>query len=121
MSPSRIAQVCHEANRGYQRALGEEVSLPWEECGVDMQVSVVHGVKVAQEGNGPEEMHRQWVMVREAQGWKYGDTKDPEAKTHPNLIPYDDLPLGQKIKDRLFLSIVQALSPELETIDQKGS
>lgn len=27
-----------------------------------------------------------------ADGWKYGEAKDPEAKTHPCLVPFDKLP-----------------------------
>lgn len=120
LTPYQIATVCHEANRGYQSALGEDVSLPWEECGNDMRQSIVHGVNVAQEGNGPEEMHRQWAMVREAQGWVFGAVKDTEAKTHPNLIPYDKLPESQKLKDRLFLAVVAALSLANESTNEEG-
>ena len=41
--------------------------------------------------------------------WSYGEVKDAEAKTHPCLIPYDQLPEFQKAKDKLFVAIVDAL------------
>jgi hypothetical protein len=38
--------------------------------------------------------------------------KDPEAKTHPCLVPYDDLPEYQQLKDRVFLAIRRELTCE---------
>jgi len=35
------------------------------------------------------------------------------AKTHPDLVPFDQLPEHEKQKDRLFLAIVRALAPEV--------
>lgn len=42
-------------------------------------------------------------------GWVYGDVKDPELKTHPCLVPYNELPVEQKTKDTLFINIVHAV------------
>lgn len=42
-------------------------------------------------------------------GWVYGDEKDTEKKTHPCLVPYEELPEFQKKKDALFQAIVDAL------------
>ncbi|QZE10827.1 hypothetical protein SEA_CHISANAKITSUNE_58 [Gordonia phage ChisanaKitsune] len=111
-SVTEIAKIAHEANRALCWALGDDDAGPWEELGEDMQASVEHGVRVVQESedHGPEELHRQWVMVREAQGWTYGKELDRNGKVHPNLVPYDELPREQQTKDRLFLSVVRSLS-----------
>jgi hypothetical protein len=37
--------------------------------------------------------------------------KDETAKTHPDLVPFDDLPEHERQKDRLFMAIVHALAP----------
>lgn len=109
-----IARVCHEANRELQVLLGDPVSPPWDECDVTMQESVKHGVRVAQEGNGPQELHRQWRMVREALGWVYGPEKDAEEKTHPNLVDWNDLPPLQRAKDQLFHAVVSGLAEPIK-------
>jgi hypothetical protein len=35
-----------------------------------------------------------------AEGWRYGDKRSDTARTHPNLIPYDDLSEADKEYDR---------------------
>lgn len=32
LSIEEIAKVCHEANRGYCKALGDDSQLPWDEA-----------------------------------------------------------------------------------------
>jgi hypothetical protein len=110
LTPLQIAQVIHAANLAYRANIGEEPGVAWERLDSDMQETIVHGVKVAQEGNDAEELHRQWVMVKEVQGWTYGPEKDAIKKTHPQLVPYANLDLDQRRKDSLFLAIVGALS-----------
>ena len=112
-TPEQIAEVIHEANRVIQRhqnAPGIPVALPWADFDPVEQVSVAKGVLHALEGATAEESHEAWVAEKIAHGWIYGATKDPVAKTHPCLVPYRDLPEDQKVKDRLFLAIVEALS-----------
>lgn len=42
-------------------------------------------------------------------GWGYGEVKDANAKTHPCIVPFDQLPEFQRKKDALFCAIVDAL------------
>jgi hypothetical protein len=34
------------------------------------------------------------------QGWRHGPACDDVAKTHPDLVPYEDLPESEKQYDR---------------------
>ena len=36
-------------------------------------------------------------------GWAYGETYDPEAKTHPDLVPYWGLGQLERDKDEVYL------------------
>lgn len=47
----------------------------------------------------PEQSHEMWMADRLANGWVYGSVKDKEKKTHPDLVPYDQLPEIEKRKD----------------------
>jgi len=50
-----------------------------------------------------------WLKERVNDGWVYGDIKNPIAKTHPCIVNYEDLPEEQKVKDKLFISIVKSI------------
>lgn len=45
-------------------------------------------------------VHEVWASTRIAQGWKYGKERNDELKTHPCLIPYEELPEEEKVYDR---------------------
>lgn len=44
--------------------------------------------------------HEVWARQRIREGWQYGETLDRDAKRHPDLVPYDQLPEGEKQYDR---------------------
>jgi hypothetical protein len=109
-----IARVCHEANRAWCEAHGDLSQLPWDKAEAWQWASAVQGVQVALDGATPEEQHEAWRAAKIADGWVYGERKDPAAKLHPCLLPYDKLPKMQKVKDALFGSIVRALAPGMD-------
>jgi hypothetical protein len=106
-----IARVCHEANRAWCAENGDDSQPPWDEAPAWQQQSAVDGVLGALNGNTPRESHEGWMRHKQARGWVYGEVKDPEARppTHPCLVPYDDLPPEQKVKDHMFIAIVGSL------------
>ena len=36
-------------------------------------------------------VHEVWAETRISQGWTYGEQRNDELKTHPCLIPYEEL------------------------------
>ena len=44
--------------------------------------------------------HEVWAAGRIADGWTYGVERDDVHKTHPCLVPYEDLPESEKEYDR---------------------
>ncbi|MCH5176832.1 MAG: Ryanodine receptor Ryr [Prevotellaceae bacterium] len=45
-------------------------------------------------------VHEVWAESRIKQGWTYGEQRNDALKTHPCLIPYEDLPEEEKEYDR---------------------
>ncbi len=108
----QIAKACHNANRVLQAMLSEPVSASWEESSDHIRASAVDGVIAAinDPDRGPGGSHVGWLKFKEADGWVYGEVKDEVAKTHPCMVPYEQLPPAQKAKDEMFLAIVRSLS-----------
>jgi hypothetical protein len=106
-----IALICHEANRAYCHAVGDDSQKPWIEAPEWQKLSAIKGVehRLANPESLPEDSHKSWIMEKEESGWKYGEVKDENLKTHPCMVPYAKLPLEQRLKDALFIAIVDAL------------
>lgn len=109
-----IARVCHEANRAYCIALGDHSQPSWADAPAWQIDSAVEGVRAhLRYPLTAEQSHAVWSAHKVETGWVYGPVKDAERKTHPCLVPYDQLPEEQKTKDALFGMIVALLCPML--------
>ncbi len=110
-----IARIAHEANRAMQIVQGDPAPSPtWEYAPEWQRGASIDSVRKAFAGISPKQMHDEWCDFKYRAGWVYGPVKDADAKTHPCLVPYDDLDDGQKAKDAVFVAIVAALAPALE-------
>ncbi len=47
-----------------------------------------------------ENVHDNWSAGRFAEGWIYGEARNDALKTNPCLVPYSELPEGEKEYDR---------------------
>ena len=115
----RIAHVCHEANRALQVTGGEEPSPHFFDAHEWQVQSAYEGVSAAIEGATPEQLHESWCAAKVRDGWIYGDVKDAEARTHPCLVAYDQLPADQRLKDRVFQAVVQAFTDHDQEDEQE--
>jgi hypothetical protein len=108
----QVARVCHEANRALQYIQGDPCpSLPWDCETAETRQSAAEGVRAVRQDHATARgLHESWRRFKAGHGWVYGPVKDPDAKTHPCMVPYDDLPPEQQDKDRLFHAVVTALS-----------
>lgn len=108
-----IARVCHEANRAWCEAHGDRSQKVWEDAEQWQRDSAIEGVQVALDGASARRQHEAWCEAKQRDGWVYGEVKDAERKTHPCLVPYDQLPVMQQIKDDLYGAVVRSLAAPL--------
>lgn len=47
-----------------------------------------------------QNVHEVWSAKRIAEGWTWGEQRDDIRKTHPCLVPYEQLPDSEKEYDR---------------------
>lgn len=107
-----IARVCHEVSRAICEAGRDASQKPWHEAEQWQRDRSIKGVSfvIAHPDGTPTDQHAAWCRYKIADGWKYGPVEDAEAKTHPYLVPYDDLPFEQRVKDHAFRAVVRAMS-----------
>jgi hypothetical protein len=107
------AQICHEVNRAHCIAMGDDSLLPWDEAPDWQKETVLKGVEfhVQNPDADASASHDSWMAQKVADGWTYGEVKDPEKKTHPCMVPFADLPPGQQEKDYLFKATVHSAYP----------
>ena len=71
-----------------------------------------------------EHVHDTWAQRRLDEGWTHGPTRDNATKTHPCLVPYDDLPEAEKAYDRQTgletLKAIRVLGYEIVPINHRN-
>lgn len=111
-----IARICHDANRAYCLSIGDTSQPTWESAPDWQRTSAVNGVKAHLESLAagiepdPAWSHKLWLKEKNATGWIYGPEENPAKKEHPCMVPFEDLPREQQLKDRLFAAIVKVLA-----------
>ncbi len=106
-----IARTCHQANKALCEAFGDTSQVGWAEAPEWQRQSAIKGVEFckANPDAPPSANHDSWLDEKRRTGWRYGEVKNADAKTHPCFVPYDQLPPDQKAKDYVFKAIVGAL------------
>lgn len=58
--------------------------------------------------------HIRWSWEKRLNGWTFGSTKDEIKKTHPSLIPYEELSQSEKEKDRELVRLIPAFLQDID-------
>jgi hypothetical protein len=105
------AAAAHRANRIYCQAIGDESQHEWEDCPEWQADSAIMGAQAIADNPDltPEQSHAGWMAQKAAEGWTFGEAKDAEKKTHPCMVPYDELPIQQRVKDEIFRAVVSGV------------
>jgi hypothetical protein len=106
-----IARVCHEVNRAYCKALGDNSQPEWNLAPQWMRESALRGVQLHVENPdaSAEASHISWMNQKLEEGWKYGPVKDMIKKEHPCMVPFHELNTDQQAKDHIFRQIVHSV------------
>lgn len=107
-----ISRTVHEAVRAWSFAVDNRSIPEWSQAPAWMQESTRDSVRfvIDNPDAGVGAQHNQWMAQKRADGWIYGASRDDDLKTHPSLVPFEDLPETEQQKDRLIINIVQALA-----------
>lgn len=111
MLVEQIAIVCHQANKAWCELNNDNSQKDWGEAEQWQRDSAINGVqfKLDNPNAGHDAQHNSWMKEKVDAGWVYGEGKDADKKTHPCIVPFEQLPEFQQKKDALFCAIVEAL------------
>lgn len=115
-SAVQVARVIHAANAEMQAVLGHDViSVPWFWEPLSQRRVTVNGVVMTRIANlTAAGNHEIWLESKARLGWRCGPEKDPEKKTHPAMVPWENLPAENRDQAELFVAVVRALSRQEE-------
>lgn len=110
MNLEQIAKTCHEVNKAFCEANGDFSQPSWDNAPDWQKTSAINGVNfhLSNRNSKPCDSHNNWMAEKLRDGWKYGKVKNPETKEHPCILPYDELPKTDQIKDALFIAVVHS-------------
>lgn len=92
------------------RYIGE--NKPSEDLEHDLQAAL---------GESPEKLHEDWVIAYVTMGWTFGETYDPAAKTHPDMVPYAQLGQLEQDKDSVFVALCEIARQWVSPNDSSGA
>jgi RyR domain len=108
---ARRAIFVYEAARIQAEAMNAPiVPEEWNERDPDFRLQFIDVVKMMcgpDRKTSPEELHDDWVKAYEKMGWKYGPVRDTVAKTHPDIVPFDELGNLEQSKDAIFVALCE--------------
>jgi hypothetical protein len=111
------ARAAHEANRAWCITTGDTSQASWDDADDWQRSSAIEGVRGVLNGNTPQQSHESWLAHKEQDGWVYGETKNSAEKTHPCMVPYEELSEDQRVKDDIFVATVTAFAKAARIIN----
>lgn len=106
LTERRSRFVYDAARLAAQAANAPIVPVPWDEREEAFKAQfrdVIDRQCGEQRSQSPEELHGRWMDAYVVMGWVYGSEHSPEQKTHPDLVPYEDLGQLERDKDAVFI------------------
>lgn len=101
--------MAHQINKAFCEFVGDTSQPEWEDAPQWQRDSAVNGVEYHKKNRNctPAETHANWLAMKEKEGWVYGPVKDVDKKEHPCMLPYEQLPVFQQMKDLLFTAAIK--------------
>lgn len=107
----RRAQFVYEGARLQAMAVDAPVvPEPWDERELDFKaqfLNIIDRQMGEMRSGSPAELHGGWVQAYIDNGWTYGPVRDTEARTHPDMVPFDRLEQREQDKDAVFIVLCE--------------
>ena len=107
-----LARICHEAHLALRIGLNNSADdMHFDALPQERKDLVINQVKMFREGKSLAEVHQAWIEWMLERDWRLPlctepPLRDTVRKIHPNLVPYEDLPVEEQAKVRQAQRIV---------------
>lgn len=113
MTARDLGRLMHALRREIALIYGGNVPPAWEDeaCTDAMKASSERGAlaMLVNPDMTARDEHQRWYNERWEQGWRYGPVRDNERKLHPSMRDFDELPLGERLKDLARIAMAEEL------------
>lgn len=111
-----IAELAHTTTAQYAKQMGDNSHLSWAESPEWVRESAKAGAAfhILNPDASAKDTHEHWLQQKQEEGWSCGPLKDSERKTHPCMVPYEELSTEHRIKDHLFKAVVDSIVSGLQ-------
>ena len=110
MSKETITELVYESARleaiWSKRSIVPEKWQDRDEKFRNQMIDIVEKYLTMEQLPTPEEAHNSWNEAYLKMGWVWGEKRDTDKKTHPDLLAFYDLPQDERDKDAIFLALV---------------
>lgn len=110
-STERAAEFVYNGARLVNIATDAPINpVPWEDREEAFKTQFLKVIEVQMGPNRSRDaaqLHDSWWRAYAEMGWNYGEKHDPVAKTHPDMIPYDELGEKEQAKDGQFIDLCE--------------
>lgn len=111
LNERRATFVYDAARLAAQAANAPVIPEPWEKREYDFRAQFLEVIEQQCDpllnAKSAEQLHEDWVEAYSRMGWVYGEVRDPEAKVHPDMVPYAELGQLEKDKDGVFVALCE--------------
>ena len=106
------ARFVYEATR-LEAKISDRPIVPesWDNRDKDFRTQFVEIVKKQcsnDKFSSAEAAHNSWWQEYKDMGWTYGEERNAKKKTHPDMVPFDELPKSERDKDEIFIRLCAA-------------
>ena len=108
MTESDVIEIVRKVYEGYYQLLGQK---PCEDTSSTVPSTVKYLLNHSEVSI--QDLHALWVLSMTKQGWVYGEQVDTVAKTHPQIVPYDQVDQNEQFKDMFTTVLLDVLRPHI--------
>lgn len=107
----KIACVAYTAIRTWCIRTKQEVSPEWTDLPDDYadHIKIVVARAFADmKTPSAKQLHERCLKDGKTAGWGYGAQVDREKKLHPDILPWEQMTMDQRMKDHIFSAVIRA-------------